>query len=589
MATGRIIGQIEVASGDITIIGTDGVTRAPKYGDYVYEGEQVVSNDPGALFQVKYSALPEATAYDGVFKILADGSLVAGMDTMDSVSSSEDLADVLETAVAEEPQEDVFDLETAAGEESADGNSAYIPTEIVAESSVQDFGRGPNPSVSTLPGVEIGEDMTVGEAEALADVITTVDEDVNNRPVAGDDDITKIADHEIISMGVEAMLEGTSVYEKNGWYGIRDDSDGEHAAGNPLVDSHGSDEGIIFTFTNDVSEATIEFKNVGDNPQDNDNILIELYNDGEKLDVTVDTSGIENFTPFTVNEGVSFDEIRIVALDPVSGNGNRPTEFRVSSVVDADLERDWVLPFIIDDNMLLANDSDIDSDALHIELVDGNLYASDGTTVIGSVEIITDASSDNFGDIQITPDPIEDFDTHAPDYANFSYVVVDEDGASSDPATATINVAIGDVSAPEISYDQTTGEFIIGTDSNIEAPDVLYDNILTVYDSVDLSHVADINTIELGSNATVLGSSDSGGINPTDVINATDVDNVLVIHSASDDDASAQVDVNESFGTASQVWGDSGADLGVDGTYYNQYIADGATLLIEIEPPLEVD
>lgn len=536
----------------------------------MYEGEQVISADPGALFQIKYSALPEATAYDGVFKILADGSVVAGMDAMESVSVGDDVVDVIETAAAEEP-EDVFDLETAAGEEAADGSSAYIPTDIVAESSVQGFGRASNPGVTNLPGVEVGAAMT--DNPLLEDV------EINNRPVAVGDDITKIADHEIVRMGVEPTLEGTSVYEKNGWYGIRDGD-----SGNPLIDSHGSDEGIKFVFTNDVSEVTLEFKNVGDNPQDNDNILIELWDDGKKVDVDVDTSSIENFTAFTVNEGVNFDEIRIIAKDPIEGNGERPTEFRVSSVVATDLDRDWVLPFVIDDNMLLANDSDVDDDALHVELVDGNLYASDGTTVIGTVSIIT--TGDNIGDIQVTPEPIEDFDTSAPDYYTFNYVVVDEHGVSSESATATIDVAIGDVTVPEISYDQTTGEFIIGTDSDIVSHDVLSDNILTVDETVNLSNVSDINTIELGSSATVVGSSDSGDINPSDVINATDVDNVLLIHSADSDDASGQVDVHESFGDASGYEGGTTPDLGVEGIYYNQYIADGATLLIEIEPPL---
>jgi len=65
MATGNIIGQIQVTSGNIKIIGADGVVREPAYGGLVYEGEEIVSTDSGALFQIKYSALPEATSYDG--------------------------------------------------------------------------------------------------------------------------------------------------------------------------------------------------------------------------------------------------------------------------------------------------------------------------------------------------------------------------------------------------------------------------------------------------------------------------------------------------------------------------------------------
>ncbi len=574
MATGKIIGQIEVSSGNVKIIGSDGIVREPVYGGFLYEGEEVISNDANALFQVKYMTLPEATAYDGVFKILADGSVVAGMDSMTNV-------DTLETEATDEAVED---LETAAGEESIDGSSNFTPTDIVAESRVQDFSRSPNPAVDGLGGVEIGADMAANPYQE-ADVPT---ETPNNPPVSESEDITKIADHEIIDMDVQPTLEGTSVYEHNGWYGIRDAGQDDSVHGNPLIDSHGEDEGIKFIFTNDINEATFEFKNVGDNPQDNDNILIELWNDGEKLDVDVDTNGINNFTEFVINENIAFDEVRIIAKDQIEGNENIPTEFRVSSVVATDLDRDWVLPFVIDDSMLLANDIDIDDDALHIELVDGNLYASDGITVIGSVDVIT--SGDNIGDIQITPEPVVDFDSHAPDYASFNYVVVDEDGLSSEISTATIDVAIGEVTVPEVSYNHTTGEFIIGTDSNIEFPDVLSDNILTVSDTLNLSNVSDINTLELSSTASIVGSSESGFINPDDVINATDVDNVLVIHSADSGDVSGQVYVHESFGDASGYEGGSIPDLGVEGIYYNLYdYNDGtATLLVEIEPPIDV-
>ena len=107
MAAGKMIGKIEVTEGDIKLIGADGVVREPAYDGFVYEGEQVISADPQALFQIKYIALPDATAYDGIFKILADGSVVAGMDGMDNMASSEDLADALETAGAEDNFEDL--------------------------------------------------------------------------------------------------------------------------------------------------------------------------------------------------------------------------------------------------------------------------------------------------------------------------------------------------------------------------------------------------------------------------------------------------------------------------------------------------
>lgn len=139
MATGKVIGQVQVAEGNIKIIGVDGSVREPKYEGYVYENEQVISSDADALFQIKFLALPEAVAYDGIFRILADGSVVHGRDAMESVASDESLVKVLETASG-----DAEDLETAAGEEGAEGSSSFTETDIVASSSVLGFFRGTN-------------------------------------------------------------------------------------------------------------------------------------------------------------------------------------------------------------------------------------------------------------------------------------------------------------------------------------------------------------------------------------------------------------------------------------------------------------
>jgi len=130
---------------------------------------------------------------------LADGSVVAGMDEMESISSSESVADVLvavpaaepvEVVAAEEPVVEVLEtaeLETAAGEEGAEGSSAYIPTDIVAESSLQDFGRGPNPGVSNLPGVAVDEIMTddSNDFSPTAENASNASEEDNPIPVTG--------------------------------------------------------------------------------------------------------------------------------------------------------------------------------------------------------------------------------------------------------------------------------------------------------------------------------------------------------------------------------------------------------------------
>lgn len=161
MATGKVIGQIQVTEGNIKIVGVDGVVREPSYEGYVYENEQVISSDANALFQIKFLALPEAVAYDGIFKILADGSVVHGRDAMESVASDESLADAIKTASGEG---DMEDLETAAGEEGAEGSSSFTETDIVASSSVLGFFRGTNGELgfgitefATVPNEDAGE------------------------------------------------------------------------------------------------------------------------------------------------------------------------------------------------------------------------------------------------------------------------------------------------------------------------------------------------------------------------------------------------------------------------------------------------
>jgi hypothetical protein len=108
----------------------------------MFENEQVVSSDPSALFQIKFLALPEASAYDGEFRILSDGTAFHGRDAMSGVAVADDKVQGAVEAIAAE--EAVEDLETAAGEEGAEGSSSFTETEIVAESSVLGFSRGPN-------------------------------------------------------------------------------------------------------------------------------------------------------------------------------------------------------------------------------------------------------------------------------------------------------------------------------------------------------------------------------------------------------------------------------------------------------------
>ena len=118
------IGSVKSTEGNIKVIGVDGVVRNAVYGDIVYEGEQIVSNDADALFQIKYLKLPEATAYEGIFNLLAEGSVIAQIDESDAIISNDALSNI---------------FETESGKDAIPSSSAYLPTEVVAFTPVLDF------------------------------------------------------------------------------------------------------------------------------------------------------------------------------------------------------------------------------------------------------------------------------------------------------------------------------------------------------------------------------------------------------------------------------------------------------------------
>ncbi len=170
MATGKVIGQIQVTQGNIKIVGVDGAVRKPGYEGYMYENEQVISNDSDALFQIKFLALPEASAYDGIFRILADGSVIHGRDAVDSMMSDENLVKVLEATASKEGAPE--DLETAAGEEGVEGSSSFTETDIVAESSVLGFSRGGNSELG-YGIVDFGSNVNYDAAQITPPAITS--------------------------------------------------------------------------------------------------------------------------------------------------------------------------------------------------------------------------------------------------------------------------------------------------------------------------------------------------------------------------------------------------------------------------------
>jgi len=130
MATGKVIGRVEVSAGNVKFVDVNGVAREAGYEGLMYEGEQVYSDDPGALFQIKYLALPESTSYDGIFRVLADGSVIAGLEGNENFFG-----------------DDIDFMETAAGDAGPQGSSAFLEEVPVDESSLLGFGRDIDPAI----------------------------------------------------------------------------------------------------------------------------------------------------------------------------------------------------------------------------------------------------------------------------------------------------------------------------------------------------------------------------------------------------------------------------------------------------------
>jgi len=537
------------------------------------------------------------------FRATAEASVIEA-GTTDSGAEVAGVDMVIGTMVASDVDHDasltwsVDDPDDTYGTFGIDANTGqwtYILDNSLAATDALEEGQ----MVTQTFNVVVTDEFGATDTQA----VTINIQGTNDAPVAIPDAITKITDHveyenEAAVASVTATTPNTEVeILNNGSYAIDDhntvmqvhwvtgghwphyyqypiytqvpDADAEN-----MIDSKGTyNEGISFTFNNMVNTATIGISQL----DQNDKIAIATFNNGVHVGTSQIISNSAGPYEFVVDQGVDFNEVRVLALD--TGLTSTETEFRITDVTGSNsVEMDTVLPFTIDDSMLLANDSDVDNHSdLSLVINDTSLYASDNS-VIGTVGL------DGDGNVVVTPDSIVEFNDDAQAYAHFNYSVVDEHGAQSDVVSATIDVALGTVTNNEVSYtEQTPQEFIIGTDEGT-TPEAFAENVLVVSDTLNLSHVSDINTVELGSSAQVQGSGDGSplaAITASDVISATDTDNTLVINST-DTNAADQVSVDTTSLT-------QGADTIIGSVEYASYSGDdGATLLIQIDDTLDV-
>jgi hypothetical protein len=243
-----------------------------------------------------------------------------------------------------------------------------------------------------------------------------------------------------------------------------------------------------------------------------------------------------------------------------------------SDTIYADLNGNWVI-----DAAILGLDPDLSS-LNDIDMILTSPIAI-STSFVPTVDILTSES-----------EPVPDAHTILGGTADSTLVGdAGDDYIDGGTGSDTINTGAGN---DTIVYD--TVDTIDGGDGVDTLIISVSDGDILDLGTVDLSNVSNINNIhvQLEGNATVIGSSIEEPLNhitPADVIDLTISDNnTLIIHSADGDDASGQVDVHTSFGTASAYVGGDITGLGDIGVDYAHYSDSGATLLIEVDIPIDV-
>ncbi|WP_373002074.1 VCBS domain-containing protein [Sulfurimonas sp.] len=572
----KIVGDVEVSQNAVGITAADisvalanaGNNGWNTSGDYTISSDKFNSLREGEVLTVSFDY--KASDWEG-FGTTGDGDNEASHSNVKTVTltiiGTNDVAIISPIIATGNVVEDLpFTAQGFLAITDEDYGQAAFDTEYVANSSTAygtftmfetghwTYVLDPVASQAVGAGGAV-ETFTVSSVDGSASQLITINIYGNNdAPVAIGETITVLSDSYSAAIAPNGVYDGMGpnyhvVQDSNGDYGINQngldwlvvpiDSSSE-------IDSLGQNEQIIFTFAHDVTSARISYTNF----DSDDNASYRLYLDGQPVSGKIYNQ--PNGT-ILINHGIVFDAIFIYAEQADGDNAFHWTDFQVSNVVGY-YGYETVTPFVIEEETLLANDTDVEGDTLELGLVDGNLYSAENGSVVGSVTI------DGNGDVYVNPDSGAEFGNSVNEFATFDYTVDDGNGGTA-TATATVNVRIGTL-AEGVAYENVDNALIV-------------DN----YDTLDLSNVSNISVIQLGEDSTVVGE-DSINITAADVLDASD-DGMLVINSL-DGDASDQVNVDSSLTQVDN-------HVGADGTLYAQYTGEGATLLIEIEDTITTD
>ena len=171
MANQQIVGvidKVQVSFRGIKIVDADGNVRMASFGENIYEGEKIFSDDETAIIEIKYEGLKENVTYEGVFDILAQASVIQEVDEKDNL---------IETDI------NFDDIETAAGEDGLNSTTNFVTFDTSNETlSIRDveikdeiFFNEFNSFTQDNSSINLNFDENISSRNLLIDEVSKVD------------------------------------------------------------------------------------------------------------------------------------------------------------------------------------------------------------------------------------------------------------------------------------------------------------------------------------------------------------------------------------------------------------------------------
>jgi VCBS repeat-containing protein len=402
---------------------------------------------------------------------------------------------------------------------------------------------------------------------------------------------------------------------------ITDSGPGNNQNGWPNVGNGGVRSDYISIYADNSHPTTVSFT-LGDTNRDGTATLYERVNGPDNVVSSVNFHSYNDNDTITFNNSITSDgeyyvmftrENKIgtenVDVEKVVYNTYAFTPEYAQTIDVTTPTVEWMNASTAIGNVLDNDLPGTDAD-LSVSLVNG-VDVTGGADIAGNNGVL---HIDETGAYTYTPHAADMLSTDLATADEFNYTIVDADGSSSS-STLSIDVANHNYSPDSVSNGTSGDDFIVGTEGvdildGLGGNDVVYggagadalsggsgndmiiadsldtvdggtgiDSLLIVGGTLDLSNVSNIEVIQLGATSTVAGSGPGLSINAADVMSASE-SGTLIIESV-DDGVTNSINVDE---TSLAYTGTT--DIG--GTTYEQYTDGTATLLIDIDEPIDV-